>query len=74
MQIMFYKWCLQRYKEQHKWIAFIDADEFFETTGNETLREVLETFDNDESVGALGVNVRFSYPFFAFTATLLTAW
>jgi hypothetical protein len=59
MQIMFYKWCLQRYQEQHKWIAFIDADEYFETTGNETLREVLESFDDDERIGAVGVNVSF---------------
>jgi hypothetical protein len=57
MQVMFYKWCLQRYRDRHTWIAFIDADEFFETPGNETLREVLETFEDDEKVGALGVNV-----------------
>lgn len=63
MQIMFYKWCLQRYQEQHKWIAFIDADEYFETTGNETLREVLESFDDDERIGAVGVNVS-SFSFF----------
>jgi hypothetical protein len=39
-------------------MAFIDSDEFIDTPGNETLHEVLESFENDESVGALGVNWR----------------
>ena len=57
MQMEFYKWCMQRYRSRHSWIAFFDVDEFLDLPGNETLREVLESFDQDESVGALGVSV-----------------
>jgi len=55
MQMVFYTWCIERYRDNHKWIAFIDGDEFIETLGNETLREILEGLEDDESVGALGV-------------------
>jgi len=36
-------------------MAFIDSDEFLGTPGNETLLEVLKSFEEDESIGALGV-------------------
>lgn len=39
-------------------MAFIDSDEFIDTPGNEALHEVLESFEDDETVGALGVNWR----------------
>jgi hypothetical protein len=55
MQMIFYQVCLERYATKHTWMAFIDGDEFLETPGNETLKQVLQTFEKDESVGALGV-------------------
>jgi len=57
VQIVFYTWCLQRWSTRH-WIAFIDSGEFIDTPGNETLREGLESFEDDESFGALGINWR----------------
>lgn len=55
MQTVFYQWCIDRYREKHTWIAFIDTDEFLWTSEKETLGEVLSTFEGDDSVGALGV-------------------
>lgn len=55
MQTMFYSWCLERWNKKHAWMAFIDSDEFLGTPGNETLLEVLKSFEEDESIGALGV-------------------
>jgi hypothetical protein len=55
MQTTFYSWCLQRWNKKHAWMAFIDGDEFLDTPGNETLLEVLASFEDDESIGALGV-------------------
>ncbi|CZR51555.1 uncharacterized protein PAC_01432 [Phialocephala subalpina] len=56
MQMVFYKACLERYSAKHKWIAFLDADEYIETPGTETFREVLESFEHNSTVGALGTN------------------
>ncbi|KAE8450315.1 hypothetical protein EG329_006743 [Mollisiaceae sp. DMI_Dod_QoI] len=58
MQTVFYGWCIEWYADKHTWIAFLDGDEFLETPGNETLNEVLESFVDDDTVGALGVNWR----------------
>ncbi len=55
MQTTFYNWCIERYREKHTWIAFFDGDEFLETPGNESFQEVLESFEKNETVGALGV-------------------
>lgn len=55
MQMQFYNWCIERYSQSHQWIAFIDADEFLDTPGNESLTEILATMDKNETVGALGV-------------------
>jgi len=63
MQENFYRKCLEKYMPFHRWIAFIDTDEFIDTPGNETLREVLESFDGDDHVGGLGMNVSVSAPF-----------
>lgn len=39
------------------WIAYIDADEFFDTPNNETIEEILRDFEATRpEVGALGVN------------------
>jgi len=37
-------------------MAFIDADEFFETTSKETLSQILRSLEKDQTIGALGVN------------------
>jgi hypothetical protein len=55
MQMVFYQQCLEQYGTKHTWMAFIDSDEFLETPGNETMRQVLRSFEKDETVGALGV-------------------
>lgn len=55
MQIRFYIWCLERYSDKHPWMAFIDADEFLDTPGPESLTQILETFEKNETVGALGI-------------------
>lgn len=39
-------------------MAYIDADEFFETRDGETLPSILREFEDVEGVGALGVNWR----------------
>lgn len=54
-QLAFYDQCVEKYRSKHKWIAFLDGDEFLETPGKETLKQVLESFEDDELVGALGV-------------------
>lgn len=55
-QIHIYNRCQQDYGHLHTWIAYLDADEFLETPGTETLHEILEEFEADDSVGALAVN------------------
>jgi hypothetical protein len=37
-------------------MAFIDADEYLEVRGNDTLHSILASYDNDDSVGAFAVN------------------
>ena len=51
-----YDRCQKFWGDKHKWIAYLDGDEFLEATGNETVQEVLQSFDADETVGALGVH------------------
>ncbi|WP_228056526.1 FkbM family methyltransferase [Microcoleus sp. LEGE 07076] len=48
-----YEHCLEEYKQESEWIAFLDLDEFLFPTDKENLTEVLEEFD---SVPAVGVN------------------
>ncbi|MEG4213947.1 FkbM family methyltransferase [Microcoleus sp. Pol14C6] len=48
-----YEHCLEEYKKESEWIAFLDLDEFLFPTEKEKLTEVLEEFD---SVPAVGVN------------------
>lgn len=39
------------------WIAYIDADEFLDTPGGETIESILRGFETERpEVGALGVN------------------
>ncbi|KAG0646437.1 Glycosyltransferase family [Hyphodiscus hymeniophilus] len=58
MQTHIYSECARLYGPHHTWMAFIDADEFFETRGNDTLISLLREFEEYEEVGALGVNWR----------------
>jgi hypothetical protein len=59
MQMVFYDNCLQEYGKLHNWIAFFDTDEFLEVTSpTQTFRGILEEFEKQDHVGALGVNWR----------------
>lgn len=41
----------------HTWMLFIDADEFLDTPGGETVEEILREFEETRpEVGAIGVN------------------
>jgi hypothetical protein len=55
-QLLIYSRCTEHYGAKHTWIAFLDGDEFLETTGNKTLKEILTKFEEDDGIGALGVN------------------
>ncbi|KAK3935000.1 hypothetical protein QBC46DRAFT_59368 [Diplogelasinospora grovesii] len=58
MQYALYNECRNAAKGRHTWMACIDADEFFDTPGNETMREVLESFEPIQVVGAVSVSWR----------------
>lgn len=58
MQAALYNTCHRDYGHRHQWLAFIDADEIFEMTGDKTLLQLLQELDHDPLVGALGVNWR----------------
>ncbi|KAG0651560.1 hypothetical protein D0Z07_1855 [Hyphodiscus hymeniophilus] len=57
-QLAIYARCMASYGHLHTWMAFLDADEYLEMTSNDTLRDILEEFEEDASVGALAVNWR----------------
>ena len=40
----------------HKWMGFLDADEYLEMTGNETLSDFLHGWERNSTVGAVGVS------------------
>ncbi|KAF7920748.1 uncharacterized protein EAE98_008777 [Botrytis deweyae] len=56
MQEHVYKLCVEKYRSNHTWMAFIDADEYLEMTGKENLNEFLESYEEDEHVGAVYVS------------------
>jgi hypothetical protein len=56
MQLALYTECVQLFGARHKWIGFLDADEFLQVRGNETLQRVLGAHDADDEVGAFAVN------------------
>ena len=56
MQHTSYNLCVSDYGHKHTWMAFIDADEFFETTGAKSLQSLLSEFDSNSGIGALGVS------------------
>ncbi|MEG4227930.1 FkbM family methyltransferase [Microcoleus sp. N9_B2] len=43
-QLQAYEHCLETYRQESEWIAFIDLDEFLFTTEKDDLKEVLEEF------------------------------
>ena len=57
-QIAIYARCMAHYGSLHTWMAFLDGDEYLEATSNDTLRDILEEFEEDENIGALAVNWR----------------
>lgn len=58
-QLLIYQRCLEMWGSRHKWMVFIDGDEFLEmTAGNETLFSFLKEKEQEEGVGAVAVNWR----------------
>ncbi|KAJ3014236.1 hypothetical protein HKX48_005277 [Thoreauomyces humboldtii] len=58
-QLHAYDECWRLHRHSHTWIANLDADEYLEmtsTTRNETLVSFLQEFEDDDEVGAVGVN------------------
>ncbi|KAJ3167183.1 hypothetical protein HDU88_002520 [Geranomyces variabilis] len=56
-QLNAYNDCQKNYGHLHTWIAYIDADEYFEmTSSKETFTDFLKSFEPNESVGAVGIN------------------
>ena len=47
---------LFRSGSQHKWMGFIDTDEYLEVKGNYTLHGMLSKLEKNETVGALAIN------------------
>jgi hypothetical protein len=56
MQDAIYNACVNLWRHEHTWMAFIDADEMLEMTGEETLTELLKRLEKNRSVGALAVS------------------
>jgi hypothetical protein len=56
MQDHIYQSCVNLWRDQHVWMAFLDADEMLEMTGDETLTELLKRLEKNRSVGALAVS------------------
>ncbi|CAG8976090.1 hypothetical protein HYALB_00002368 [Hymenoscyphus albidus] len=50
-QLLIYQRCLQNWGKRHKWMIFLDGDEFLElTAGNETLLEFLKEKEQEPGV------------------------
>lgn len=56
VQEKYYTGCVQMFGDRHTWIGFLDADEFLEMTGGETLSSFLHEWERNDTVGAVGVN------------------
>lgn len=56
IQEKYYTGCVKMFGDRHKWMGFLDADEFLEMTGGETLSEFLHDWARNDTVGAIGVN------------------
>lgn len=56
-QLQAYAEIMRRHREDFKWIAFIDADEFLTLTdGSSTILRLISEVDENPSVGAIAVN------------------
>jgi hypothetical protein len=58
MQLVIYNQCNEWFGKNHSWIAYFDADEFLEQVTEVTLKEKLQEFEKDDTIGAFGVNWR----------------
>ncbi|PQE07178.1 hypothetical protein CJF31_00004844 [Rutstroemia sp. NJR-2017a BVV2] len=56
MQDYLYTLCVEKYRSNHTWMAFLDADEYLEMKGAETLNQFLEEYEKDTHVGAVVVS------------------
>ncbi len=56
MQHFVYNDCAHVHGVNNTWLAFIDADEFFDTPGPESLEQILRQLEPLRHIGALGVN------------------
>lgn len=56
IQEKYYTGCVKMFGDRHTWMGFLDADEFLEMTGGETLSEFLHDWARNDTVGAVGVN------------------
>ncbi|KFY05491.1 hypothetical protein V491_09114, partial [Pseudogymnoascus sp. VKM F-3775] len=55
-QLVAYDECIALFGHKHKWMAFLDADEFLEVRGEDTLHGMLKELDGDDQIGALAIN------------------
>lgn len=56
MQSALYDACIYEFRNNHAWIALIDANEFIEVKGQNTLRGLLYELEKNDTVGALAIN------------------
>ena len=56
IQEKYYTACVDMFGDRHTWMGFLDADEFLEMTGGETLSDFLHEWAKNDTVGAVGVN------------------
>ena len=56
MQLWLYQECINTWGRRHKWMMFIDADEFVEIRTDETLEGVLRDLEKRDNVGSLSMN------------------
>lgn len=55
-QHVIYQQCMSEFGAKHKWMGFIDTDEFLEVKAPDTLHGMLTQLGSNATVGALGVN------------------
>ncbi|PQE05061.1 hypothetical protein CJF30_00004852 [Rutstroemia sp. NJR-2017a BBW] len=58
MQYHVYSRCVEQHRNNHTWMAFLDADEYLEMTGGETLNQFLEEKEKEKekTVGTVVVS------------------
>ncbi|KAF4637094.1 hypothetical protein G7Y89_g998 [Cudoniella acicularis] len=55
MQDHIYNSCMNLWRNEHTWMAFLDADEMLEMTGEEDLTTLLKRLEKNRMIGALAV-------------------